>query len=219
LQSFFICADSPCRSEPSEENIQEDESMKTNTPGTTWRNARVRSTSILAAMILAVGSAGFATANDNNRSVFVSGNSAYAGCGVEESDFALAMTGDLEGCLSVFVEGFKCKALDDYDLYSERGREVFVGNLHGKQGRFKTTYTFDAAMAKGFCQSFDLSMELAGGCTHKVQGRSGVFRNAEGMITFFDVIANVTGNPVTGEFTAGTGANNFLYYGRIRLDR
>ena len=32
----------------------------------------------------------------------------------------------------------------------------------------------------------------------------------------FDVITNVTGDPVTGTFTAGAGANNFLYYGRIR---
>jgi hypothetical protein len=31
-----------------------------------------------------------------------------------------------------------------------------------------------------------------------------------------DVITNVTGDPVTGTFAAGSGANNFLYYGRIR---
>lgn len=191
--------------------------MKTISPGTTWRNASVRSTSILASMMLAGASAAFATGNDTN--VFVSGNSTYSSCGLDGSDFALSMTGDLEGCLSVFVEGFKCKALDDFDLYSERGREVFVGSLRGKQGRFRTTYTFDAAMAKGFCQSFDLSLEVAGGCKHKVEGRSGVFKDAEGLITFFDVIANVTGNPVTGEFAAGTGGNNFLYFGRIHLDQ
>jgi hypothetical protein len=195
-----------------------DKSMKHNMRGTAWRDARVLITSVLASMILAGGSAAFATGNDNDRTVFVSGNSTYSDCGLEGSDFALLMTGDLEGCLSVFVEGFKCKELNDYDLYLEEGREVFVGNLHGKQGRFRTTYTFDAAMAKGFCQSFDLSLEVAGGCKHKVRGRSGVFKDAEGLITFFDVIANVTGNPVTGEFTAGTGGNNFLYFGRIHLD-
>ncbi len=32
----------------------------------------------------------------------------------------------------------------------------------------------------------------------------------------FDVITNVTGDPVTGAFTPGSGANNFLYSGRIR---
>ena len=32
----------------------------------------------------------------------------------------------------------------------------------------------------------------------------------------FDVITNVTGDPVTGAFTPGSGANNFLYFGRIR---
>ena len=184
----------------------------------TWRNARLPITSVLASMILAGGSAALASGNDNDRTVFVSGNSTYSGCGLEGSDYALSMTGDLEGCLSVFVEGFECKALDDYDLYSERGREVFVGNLHGKQGRFRTTYTFDGAMAKGFCESFELSLEVAGGCSHKVKGRSGVFKDAEGLIKFFDVIAGVTGNPVTGEFTAGTGGNNFLYFGRIHLE-
>jgi hypothetical protein len=172
-------------------------------------------TGVLAAIVLAGGSAAFAT---GNRTVFVSGNSTYSDCGAEGSDFALLMTGDLEGCLSVYVQGFKCKELADYDLYSERGREVFAGKLHGKQGRFRTTYTFDAAMAKGFCQSFDLSLEVAGGCSHKVEGRTGVFKGAEGLIRFFDVITNVTGNPDTGDFTAGTGGNNFLYFGDIHLD-
>ena len=32
----------------------------------------------------------------------------------------------------------------------------------------------------------------------------------------FDVITNVTGDPVTGAFAAGSGGNNFLYSGRIR---
>jgi hypothetical protein len=197
---------------------QGDKSIKTSTRGTAWRNTRTLITGVFASMILAGGSAAFATGNDHDRSVFVSGNSTYSDCGLEGSDFALLMTGDLEGCLSVFVEGFECKELADYDLYLERGREVFLGNLHGKQGRFRTTYTFDAAMAKGFCQSFDLTLEVAGGCSHKVQGRSGVFRRAEGLIKFFDVIANVTGNPETGEFTAGTGGNNFLYFGNIQWD-
>ena len=33
-----------------------------------------------------------------------------------------------------------------------------------------------------------------------------------------DVIAGVTGDPKTGEFHAGTGGNNFPYYGRIDFD-
>lgn len=152
-----------------------------------------------------------------DRTVFVSGNSTFSDCGIEGSDFAYLMTGDLEGCLSVFVEGFRCNDLEDFDKYFERGRKVFIGKLRGKQGRFTTTYKFDAAFANGFCESFDFSLEVGGGGISKVTGRSGVFEGAEGVIKFIDVITNVTGDPVTGEFTAGSGANNFLYSGRIHL--
>lgn len=188
--------------------------MKNKSRGTTWRLARVPTASVLAALLLAGGNSASASGN----SVFVSGNSTASDCGLEGSDLALAMSGDLEGCLSVFVQGYSCQELGDYDLYSERGREVFVGTYRGRQGRFRTTYTVEGAYAKGFCQSFNFGLQLAGGCLHKVYGRSGVFREAEGLLTFLDVVANVTGDPVTGTFTPGTGANNFLYYGRIHLE-
>lgn len=174
--------------------------------------------SALASMMLAGGST--ALASGHNKTVFVSGNSTFSSdCGLEGSDYAILLTGDLEGCWSTFVQGFECKELADYDLYLEKGREVFVGTFRGKQGRFRTTYTFDAAYAKGFCQSFDPSLEVGGGCNHKINGGSRVFEGAEGLIKFIDVIANVTGDPVTGAFTAGTGGNNFLYYGRIDFDQ
>lgn len=189
--------------------------MKNNTQGMPWRGARVVTAGVLATVMLAGGSA--AAANESTIK-FVSGNSTYSDCGLEGSDVALAMTGDLEGCWSVFVEGFKCKELDGYDLYLENGREVFVGKYQGKQGRFATDYTLDAVMAKGFCQSFDFTLEVAGGCDHKIRGRSGVFEGAAGRIKFLDVIAGVTGDPVSGTFNAGTGANNFPYYGRISFD-
>lgn len=190
--------------------------MKNNIHGTGRRCARIASAIVIAVAVLASGSAALA---DGHRATFVSGNSTYSDCGVEGSDLALAMTGDLEGCWSVFVEGFECKALGDFDLYLERGREVFVGSLRGKQGRFATDYTLEAAMAKGFCDSFDFTLEVAGGCSHKIHGRSGVFEGARGLIKFLDVITGVTGDPVTGAYSAGTGGNNFLYYGRINLDR
>ena len=96
---------------------------------------------------------------------------------------------------------------------------MFIGTLHGKPGRFSTDYTFDGAYAKGFCQSFDASLEVGGGCIHKIERGSGAFRNVEGVIKIIDVIAGVTGDPVTGAFAAGTGGNNFLYYARLHLDR
>jgi hypothetical protein len=146
----------------------------------------------------------------------ISGNSVFSDCGVAGSDFALLMTGDLEGCLSIFVQGYTCKELNGFAHYTERGREAFVGTWRGRNGRFATNYTVDAAYAQGFCQSFDYSLELSGSCTHHIHGRSGVFADTEGVFTLFDVITNVTGDPVSGAFTAGAGANNFLYSGRIR---
>jgi hypothetical protein len=188
--------------------------MKNRTHRSTQWAARISGASVVAVAVLASGSAALA---DGGKATFVSGNSTYSDCGLEGSDLALAMTGDLEGCWSVFVEGYQCKELDGFDLYLENGREVFVGTLRGKRGRFATSYTLDAVMAKGFCQSFDFSLEVAGGCSHKVHGRSGVFAGANGLIKFLDVIAGVTGDPVTGAFQAGTGPNNFPYYGRINL--
>jgi hypothetical protein len=60
-----------------------------------------------------------------------------------------------------------------------------------------------------------ISLKLSGNCRHVITGRSGVFEDTEGVFTMFDVITNVTGAPVTGEFAAGSGGNNFLYSGRI----
>jgi hypothetical protein len=165
--------------------------------------------------MLAGGNAALATGNS---STAISGNSTFSGCGVAGSDFALLMTGDLEGCLSIFVEGYTCKEMNGFAHYTERGREAFVGTLRGKQGRFTTNYTVDAAYATGFCQSLDYSLELSGSCIHKIQGRSGTFTDRKGVFTLFDVITNVNGDPVTGAFTAGSGANNFLYNGRIHFD-
>jgi hypothetical protein len=185
--------------------------MEYKTQGPLRTGARVLIASALATAML--GSSGVAQATGGG--VFVSGNSTYSDCGVEGSDLALAMTGDLEGCWSVFVEGFKCVELTDFDLYYENGRELFVGKLRGEQGRFRTSYTLEAAMAKGFCKSFDFTLEVAGGCDHRISGRTGVFEGARGRIKFLDVITGVTGDPTTGSYTAGTGGNNFLYYGRI----
>lgn len=188
--------------------------MKNNTRGSSWSRVRALAAGGFAAVMLAGGSPALATGGK----VFVSGNSTYSDCGLEGSDLALALTGDLVGCWSVFVEGFKCKELNGFDLYYERGREVFVGKLRGKQGRFATDYTLEAAMEKGFCQSFDFTKEVAGGCLHKIHGRSGVFTGAKGLITFLDVITGVTGDPVTGAFQATGGPNNFVYYGNINFN-
>lgn len=190
--------------------------MNNNVRGPLLRSARVLIAMALASTTLVSGSA--ALAGGDEKPVFVSGNSTASDCGLPDSDFALALTGDLEGCWSIFVERYRCKELDDYDLYIEKGREVFIGEFEAQQGEFRTTYIFEGAYAKGFCQSFDPTLEVGGGCTHKIFGTSGVFDDAKGLVKFIDVIAGVTGDPVTGAFKAGTGGNNFPYYGRIDFD-
>ena len=126
------------------------------------------------------------------------------------------MTGDLKGCLSIFVQGYTCREVNGFAHYTERGREAFVGTWRGKNGRFTTHYTVDAAYGAGFCQSLDYSLELSGSCIHHIDGKTGAFADREGVFTLFDVITNVTGDPVTGAFAPGSGGNNFLYFGRIR---
>lgn len=187
--------------------------MKNRTHDTTWRSARVLLAGAIATATMASANPALAHGDKN---IGINGNSVFSDCGATGSDFALLMSGDLKGCLSIFIQSFTCTELRDFDHYTERGREAFVGTWRGKNGRFATKYTVDAAYGKGFCQSLDFTLELSGSCIHKIDGRSGVFDDAEGVFTLFDVITNVTGDPVTGAFTPGAGANNFLYYGHIR---
>jgi hypothetical protein len=187
--------------------------MQNNAYGVARRGARALAAGAFATVIMASGNAALAT---GDRSYAISGNSVFSDCGKEGSDFALLMTGDLEGCLSMFIQGYTCKERNGFDHYTERGREVFLGTWRGKNGRFVTDYTVNAAYANGFCQSFDFTLQLSGSCTHNIHGRSGVFADAEGIFTLFDVIVGVTGDPVTGSFAPGSGANNFVYSGRIR---
>ncbi len=186
--------------------------MKNNVYGTTWGNSRTLVLAALATVIMASGGTASAT---GDRTYGISGNSTFSDCGVAGSDFALLMTGSLKGCLSIFVEGFTCKEVNGFAHYTERGREKFIGTWRGKNGRFTTDYDVTAAYGSGFCDSFDFSLELSGSCIHRITGQSGVFAGAKGVYTMFDVITNVTGDPVTGTFAAGFGANNFLYSGRI----
>src|SRR5580765_6314213 len=54
--------------------------------------------------------------------------------------YVLNMTGDLEGCLYVFIDEYSCNNGD----YLEKGRELFIGTYKGKSGSFRTNYDFQA---------------------------------------------------------------------------
>lgn len=113
----------------------------------------------------------------------------------EGSDFALTMTGDLEGCHYVFVESAVCSPSG---TYRETGTETFVGQYDGEAGTFRTTYLFTAKYED--CPS--LMGEIVGRCQHPIitgSGR-GVFEGVSGRLDFKDDIE----------------AGNFPYRGHLR---
>lgn len=131
---------------------------------------------------------------------WVSGDSVFSDCG----DFAIEMSGDLNGCLEIFPTHYTCDELNGFALYRERGTEVFTDN--DGVSSFRTKYDLEGTYSPGFCTSFDFSTQLAGGCDHKVFSGEGKFRGANGIITFNDII------PVSGV----SGASNFLYHGKLK---
>ncbi len=111
------------------------------------------------------------------------------------SDFALIMTGDLEGCHYVFVETFECSPSG---TYRETGTEIFVGEYNGMDGTFRTTYLFTAKL--GDCD--DLASEIWGRCQHPIVRDTGT-----------DVFEGVTGRfDIKDDIDAG----NFPYKGYLR---
>jgi hypothetical protein len=111
------------------------------------------------------------------------------------SNFALRMTGDLEGCLYVFVETAACSPSG---TYRETGTEGFVGQYNGEAGTFKTTYKFEAK----YQDCPNLGGEIVGRCQHPIVAGSGegIFEGATGQFDFKDDIE----------------AGNFPYRGHLR---
>jgi hypothetical protein len=116
------------------------------------------------------------------------------------ADFALTMTGDLDGCLYVFVDEFECSPSG---TYREVGREKFVGTYNGQSGEFWTTYRFEAKY-EGCNEdgSFE-GLEILGRCQHPIAAGSGtgVFSGVTGQINFKDDIE----------------AGNYPYRGHLRF--
>ncbi len=105
--------------------------------------------------------------------------------------FSLTMTGDLEGCLFVFIDEFSCEDGN----YLEKGRELFVGTYKGKSGSFRTTYDFQGKFEGCNPDGSYAGAEIAGGCQHPIVNGSGtgVFAGVTGR---FDIIDNVKAHPI-----------------------
>jgi len=97
------------------------------------------------------------------------------------SDYAVAMTGDLEGCSYAFIETAECSP---GGAYLETGTETFVGRYSGEAGTFSTTYLFTAKYED--CPN--LVGEIAGRCQHPIIAGSGkgVFEGVSGRFDMQD---------------------------------
>jgi hypothetical protein len=97
----------------------------------------------------------------------------------EGADFALTMTGDLEGCLYTFVE---TEQSSPSGTYRETGTELFVASEGA--GSFETTYRFEAK----YEDVANLSGEIFGRCQHPIVEGSGtgIYEGASGQLFFKD---------------------------------
>ena len=126
----------------------------------------------------------------------ISGIGYWPGAGecsdLQGADYALKLTGDLEGCLYTFVETSVCAPSG---TYMETGRERFVGDYNGQSGTFGTTYRFEAKYQD--CANF--AGEIIGRCQHPLVSGSGtgIFEGVIGRLAFRDDIQAVN-FPYTG---------------------
>jgi hypothetical protein len=89
---------------------------------------------------------------------------------VEGYDYAVRMTGDLQGCLYAFIDEFECSPSG---TYREEGREYFVGMYKGESGTFWTNYKFEAKYEGCAANGGPLGPEIFGRCQHPVEAGSG----------------------------------------------
>ncbi len=109
------------------------------------------------------------------------------------ADFALIMTGDLDGCLYTFVETAESSPSG---TYRETGTELFVDSEGA--GTFETTYRFEAK----YEDVANLAGEIFGRCQHPIVEGSGtgIFEGVSGRVDFKDDVE----------------AGNFLYRGHLQ---
>ena len=110
--------------------------------------------------------------------------------------YAVKMTGDLQGCLYVFIDEFECSPSG---TYREVGRDYFVGTYKGEAGTFWTTYKFEAKYEGCAANGAPLGAEIFGRCQHPITAGTGtgVFEGVTGRLDMKDDIE--AGNfPYTG---------------------
>lgn len=130
--------------------------------------------------------------------VSVSGDSKPSDCGAAKSPaYSLELTGSLAGCWAVFVTHYNCQEMNGFALYTELGREEFVGTLDGAETKFDTQYSFTGFFPSGSCPAPDAAKEIAGGCEHYITGDGLV-----GLIRFEDIMM-------------GEGAPHYFYHGQL----
>jgi len=143
-------------------------------------------------------------ASDVEGATQISGVGFFAETGECNADqgatYAVRMTGDIEGCLYVFVDEFECSPSG---TYREKGREHFVGTYKGETGTFWTGYKFEAKYEGCAANGSPLGAEIIGRCQHPIVEGSGdgVFGGVTGRLDFQDDIE----------------AGNFPYKGHLRF--
>lgn len=112
----------------------------------------------------------------------------YVGMG---ADYAVKLTGDLQGCHFTYIEAFNCSPSG---TYREEGREYFVGTYKGQAGTFRTTYKFESKYTGCAVNGAALGAEIFGRCQHPlVKGTGdGVFSGATGRIDMKDDVVTLT---------------------------
>jgi hypothetical protein len=112
--------------------------------------------------------------------------------------YAVTMTGDLEGCLFVFIDEYECSPSG---TYREIGREHFVGTYNGEAGTFWTSYKFEAKYEGCAENGSYVGAEIFGRCQHPIVAGSGtgIFEGVSGRMDMKD---NVTEGsyPYRGHF-------------------
>lgn len=111
-----------------------------------------------------------------------------------DADFAVKLTGDLEGCLYTYVETADCSPSG---TYRETGHELFVSQGNAAD-TFGTTYRFEGK----YQDCANLMGEIFGRCQHPIVAGSGTgaYTGVTGRLDFKDDIA----------------AGNFPYRGHMR---